>query len=257
MNYITVLEWADTIWNPVTGCYNGCEGCRPNKYVKKVPGMDGARARHDVMTVGTCVTNARGRVSPFPYGFMPTFFQYRLRDLKWVKGRNILVCSMGDLFAEWIPNEWIEKVLKECRKKDRENIFLFLTKNPARYDELRDILQDGERYWYGEKLTGPGEHRPFLSGGNYKRFLYVRMSHSKELPLDDLDGIDWVVAGAVNGENAPGRTEVLKFFSVVKKSRVPMFMENSTREYFLTGKIPKEMPQELRKNSFKVRRKEG
>lgn len=48
------------------------------------------------------------------------------------KPSRILVVSMGDLFGEFIPDKWINKVL-EVVKKCPQHTFLFLTKNPNRY----------------------------------------------------------------------------------------------------------------------------
>ena len=42
---------------------------------------------------------------------------------------------MGDLFGEFIPDEWIEAVLRHI-KKFSNTFFLFLTKNPLRYQDF-------------------------------------------------------------------------------------------------------------------------
>ena len=44
----------------------------------------------------------------FPLGFTPTLHRYRLDDpQQWKQPRNIFVCSMADLFGDWVPDEWI------------------------------------------------------------------------------------------------------------------------------------------------------
>jgi len=43
----------------------------------------------------------------------------------------VFVCSMADLFGEWVPQEWIDAVLEAVRAAPQWN-FLFLTKNPKR-----------------------------------------------------------------------------------------------------------------------------
>ena len=45
---------------------------------------------------------------------------------------RVFVGSMADLFGDWVPEEWIQKVLAQVEKHS-EWTFLFLTKNPARY----------------------------------------------------------------------------------------------------------------------------
>jgi len=42
---------------------------------------------------------------------------------------------MADLFGAWVPQEWIDQVLKAVREAPQW-IFLFLTKNPKRYLEI-------------------------------------------------------------------------------------------------------------------------
>jgi protein gp37 len=46
--------------------------------------------------------------------------------------RNVFTVSMGDLFGEWVPQEWIDAVFKAIREAPEWN-FLVLTKNPKRY----------------------------------------------------------------------------------------------------------------------------
>ncbi|MFR1061782.1 MAG: DUF5131 family protein [Enterocloster sp.] len=60
---------------------------------------------------------------------MPTFHKYRLNEYQNKKSRNIFVCSMADLFGEWVPDEWIEEVFEACDNAPQHN-YLFLTKNP-------------------------------------------------------------------------------------------------------------------------------
>ena len=43
----------------------------------------------------------------------------------------MFVCSMADLFGEWVPKDWIDAVIDACRKAP-EWTFIFLTKNPKR-----------------------------------------------------------------------------------------------------------------------------
>lgn len=54
-----------------------------------------------------------------------------LQPLRWRKPRKIFVCSMTDLFADFVPDEWIDKmfaVMALCP----QHIFQVLTKRPER-----------------------------------------------------------------------------------------------------------------------------
>ena len=101
-------------WNPVTGCLHACIYCWARKYSAKL-----------------------GELGIQPYkerGFAPTLAAWRL-DKKFPKGSFVFVCDMGDLFGDWVPREWILKVLAVVEKNPRA-IFFFLTKNPKRYLEF-------------------------------------------------------------------------------------------------------------------------
>jgi protein gp37 len=49
--------------------------------------------------------------------------------------RNVLVCSMADLFGDWVPREWIDQVIETYRKSPQWT-YLFLTKNPKRLVDI-------------------------------------------------------------------------------------------------------------------------
>ena len=51
----------------------------------------------------------------------------------------VFVTDMGDLFGDFIPSDWIVKVINYIRKFPK-TLFLFLTKNPERYFEFLDIM---------------------------------------------------------------------------------------------------------------------
>ena len=105
------IEWAKWTWNPVTGCKHGCEFCY-----------------------------ARDIANRFTGHFEPKFHPQRLAapmntpvpKSDHIGDRNVFVCSMADLFGDWVPDEWIEKTLEAASKTPRWN-YLFLTKNPRRY----------------------------------------------------------------------------------------------------------------------------
>lgn len=160
----TKIEWADSTWNPVTGCYHNCPYCYARGTARRFSGCDNPPSGADSLQIidlkeRLAVTDGKGKIrnAMYPFGFKPTLHEYRLGDpLRKGFGETIFVCSMADLFGEWVPDEWIEKVFNACKAADGHR-YLFLTKNPGRYLKLAQAgkLQKGEQFWYGSTATDP------------------------------------------------------------------------------------------------------
>ena len=67
-------------------------------------------------------------------GFKPSLNESEF-SIKFGKGDLIFVSDMGDMFANFVPTEWIARVLDHIRQFPEAD-FLFMTKNPKRYLEL-------------------------------------------------------------------------------------------------------------------------
>ncbi len=107
-------------WNPITGCLYRCVYCWARKYAKKLA--------------------AKG-VEPYKsYGFKPVLAEWRLKQ-KFQKGSFIFVSDMGEMWGDWVPNEWIIKVMSVLIAKPKAR-YLFLTKNPSRYGEFLNMFTD-------------------------------------------------------------------------------------------------------------------
>lgn len=175
----TKIEWADSTWNPVTGCYHDCAYCYARGTARWFSGCDNPPNGADSLQVidlkeRLTVTDGKGKTrnAMYPFGFKPTLHEYRLGDpIRRGFGETIFVCSMADLFGEWVPDEWIEKVFDAC-KAAAGHRYLFLTKNPARYIKLAQAgkLPAGDEFWYGSTTTGPDveafwadTHKTFVS----------------------------------------------------------------------------------------------
>jgi len=80
-------------------------------------------------------------VEPYrTHGFRPAFAEWRLKQ-KLPKGGFVFVSDMGEMWGDWVPKEWINRVLDVLTAKPKMS-FLFLTKNPKRYSEFMGVFTD-------------------------------------------------------------------------------------------------------------------
>ena len=104
----TKIEWCDSTWNPVTGCLHGCEYCYARRITERFGNKLPDFSVYPKMYENCHMVDSKFTDNPYPHGFEPTFHAYRLDEpARLTKPRNIFVCSMADLFGEWVPDEWI------------------------------------------------------------------------------------------------------------------------------------------------------
>ena len=236
----TKIEWTDSSWNPVTGCYHTCEYCYARGTANRFKGCnlapDGETDKRIVVLPerleATC-KDGSVRNAAYPYGFTPTLHEYRLSDPKTKGfGKTIFVCSMADLFGEWVPDEWIEKVLAACAEAENHR-YLFLTKNPSRYVDLasRGKLLTGDMYWYGSTATKPDD--PVFYSDKHKTFVSIEPILE---PFDDVitdlpEKVDWAIFGAETGNRnnkvVPEKSWVETAVNLFKGNGKPVFMKDS------------------------------
>ena len=180
----TKIDWADSTWNPVTGCLHGCEYCYARGIARRFGGhLQGCiesgnyeltQPMYDITPMSDELARV-GRKLPYPYDFEPTFHRYKLDEPQsWKRPRTIFVCSMADLFGEWVPDEWIKAVFDACAAAPQHR-YLFLTKDPGRYCDLEraGLLPSGDNYWFGATYdhdNWPGHDGPHKIPGRPTTF---------------------------------------------------------------------------------------
>lgn len=106
------ISWAEWSWNPVTGCEHDCAYCYAREIAERFyPSKFKPIFRPERLA---CPVN-----TPVPSGDDPAM-------------RRVFLVSMGDLYGNWVPNDWID----QTHQAMRENLqwqYITLTKNPARY----------------------------------------------------------------------------------------------------------------------------
>jgi protein gp37 len=249
----TKIEWCDGTWNPVTGCLHKCPYC----YARKIANRFGTNTNIEFNpeTTVELITAAR---NPYPYGFHPTFHKYRLDELKNKKAQNIFVCSMADLFGDWVPDEWIIKVFQACKEAPQHN-YIFLTKNPRRLDSLQidGILPVNENFWFGTTITGSPHESPFISKYLYNAFvscepLQTDISEYGFLLTAIWGGmIKWVIIGAETGNRKdkiiPRPEWIVKIAEACKENDIPVFMKDSLIPIIGQRNMLREFPEILTK----------
>ena len=232
----TKIDWATMTWNPVTGCLRGCPYCYAEKIAKRF-GQDAVLEKGNVWLV-LDEPYYYGRVlptrSPFPVGFQPTFHRYRLDEPAKIKQpQNVFVCSMADLFGDWVYDEWIEKVFEACNKAPQHR-YLFLTKNPQRLIDLnrQDELPLTKNFWYGTTITRDGQ----FFAGDRNTFLSIEPIMGEFGKCENITNklIQWVIVGAETGNRKgkviPKREWIEEIVENCRKRNIPVFLKNSLRD---------------------------
>jgi protein gp37 len=134
-------------------------------------------------------------------GFAVTIHEDTLElPMKWKQPRLVFVNSMGDLFHEKVPFEFIRKVfdvMSSCPK----HVFQVLTKRSERLRRLASSLPWPENVWMGvtvEDSTTVWRVQDLQSVPAAVRFLSCEplLGAIENLPLD---GIHWVIVGGESG----------------------------------------------------------
>jgi len=126
-------------WNPVTGCTPispGCAHCYARAMARRLAGRCGYPADEPF------------RVTAHP--------ERALDPLHWRKPRRIFISSMGDLFHEEVPTEFLDRIMAVVAMM-QEHTFIALTKRP---DRMLEYFADPSR-----RLE---IHRWWCTGGMYR-----------------------------------------------------------------------------------------
>ena len=285
----TKIEWAESTWNPVTGCLNGCPYCYARRIADRFAGCDAdstfginhkatwkrvnpdseqAEALFEVDAKWPPVNikfDAKrhmqvSRIAPYPFGFQPTLRRDHLFDYAKERGRTIFVCSMADLFGEWVPDSWIQEVFAACERAPQHR-YLFLTKNPARYIKLAKAgaLPVRDNMWYGTTTTTPDD--TFFYGGSWNTFVCIEpILHDYGCKPNHMcnDFAQWVIIGAETGNRkgkvVPEPKWIKNIVQQCDKGNISVFMKDSLVPIIGENYMIREIPwdKETRKDQNKA-----
>jgi protein gp37 len=273
------IEWCDKSWNPVTGCLHGCEYCYAIGIAKRfggwefTPGMLRMNIADDntfiapiksyygeaiatkfgtIAEITDPFLTERGTKAPFPFGFTPTLHKYRLNEPAKIKRpQKIFVCSMADLFGEWVPDSWIEEVYKACESAP-QHTYMFLTKNPKKMtDSVSHLVINHSWFggtpcvwWFGTTITCQDDiDRIGELPADTNNFVSV------EPLLDSVDfgnsivWVKWIIIGQQTGPGAkPPKPEwVQSIIDQCRAAGVPVFVKSPLYQQFPIQEWPKEL----------------
>ena len=251
---VTKIEWVARpelqmkgfSWNPITGCYNGCDYCYARRIAMRF--QPGATLADDCTQsfFGTpkkgygCheIRYTRGAsVDAWRYGFTPTFHSHRLMDPIYRKKPSaIFVCSMGDIFTDGVPMIFVERILDtmiDCP----QHMFFMLTKQPyhgyMKYTDRIEKLKALGNTWFGVTVTRQSDvWRMSYLPSDAKTFVSVEPMQG---PVDwskiDCPKPNWVIIGAKTLEGR--RTEqpelewVGQLVTQCVDQQIPVFAKNN------------------------------
>lgn len=258
----TAIEWCDMTWNPVTGCLHRCPYCYASRQAERFSGYDPLYNTSFDFESGCYIikkpmykrdANGIVRKAPYPFEFAPTFHAYKLEEpIRRKKPATIFVCSMADLFGDWIPDEWINKVFEACKAAPWHN-YLFLTKNPQRYCKLADAgkLPELDNFWYGSTITKAGECM-FAGSIHWNTFLSIEpLLELLDVGLGSFGGAKWIIVGAETGNRTgkvkPERVWIENIVEAARLTQAAVFMKDSLIQIVGEENMLREIPEDLEK----------
>ncbi|WP_029554813.1 phage Gp37/Gp68 family protein [Xanthobacter sp. 91] len=153
----SAIEWTDATWNPIVGCSlvsPGCTNCYAMRMAARLEAMGSASHYAGTTMPGKAGAVWTGKLAPAPDHILT-------QPRRWRRPRRIFVNSMGDLFHESVPDEWIDRVFAVMALCP-EHTFQMLTKRPRRmraylfgrslYERLYD--EPSRKAWPNRTRTG-------------------------------------------------------------------------------------------------------
>lgn len=173
---MTKIEWTEKSWNPIVGCTiksPGCKHCYAMGMAYRLEAMgpkpDGSGNIHLDHYTGTTELSRKGK--PVWTGKLGFNEKAWLEPLRRKKPTMYFVNSMGDLFHEDCPDEWIDRVFAVMALAP-QHTFQVLTKRSARMREYFDKFDVSSRVGLEViELTGTGLPEPIKDRFRARSFL--------------------------------------------------------------------------------------
>jgi len=186
--------WSKFTWDPVQGCKNKCPYC----YARPELLRHGSFQPQFFPERLDAPTNTKLPKKAIKAIDKATGTEKLLLEMAW---QNVTVCSMGELFGAWIPDEQIQSVLDTIEQHPEWN-FIFLTLNPERYQ----YFNYPENMWLGVTATNQEEADNAITAlqhlketglvSNIKFIAFEPLLEKITFEENDLDCVDWIIIGS-------------------------------------------------------------
>lgn len=214
------IDYLDYVFNAVTGCKHGCPRCW-----------------------------AAAKFHRFKKDFTPQFHPERLEwPANTEKPGIVGVVFEGDLFGKWVPTSWIEQVFEACEAAP-QHLYLFLTKNPARYDRV-DSDKIKRFSCFGFSAIDLLDYRDKCMSYNP-----IKNKHNTFVSYEPLKGraifgafTEWIIVGAQTQPlKLPELEWVLDLRKQAKELNIPIFEKNNLKNLNLPGGLIQELHPKIQK----------
>lgn len=221
ISWLNMPGYKPETWNPIIGCSKvspGCDNCYAEKMALRLIHMPFTDYYSYVLK-----DNRKGDPDQFKYipqwnGETHLVKSALTKPLTWKDPRMVFVCSMGDLFHETVPFQWIDSVFSVMSDND-QHIYVLLTKRPEnilkfwqwKREQLGFDWRPKDNVWIGVTAENQEQYNKrvfyLLKAPSAKRFVSIEPMLGP-IDLYQMPGLfvnhklDWVICGGETGHKA-------------------------------------------------------
>lgn len=251
----TKIEWVKNpdgtqgyTWNPITGCLNHLGGlCKGGGFPCYAYGLAHGRLKPVYLANETIAEPNpeldfwMGKDGIYTDPFYPRLWPKRMIEQFGDYGipKGIFVCDMGELFGDWIPQEWVARLFERISKPwYQEHRFYFLTKQPqnlAKWSPFPDNCWVGVTAcnfkMFGEALFYLSDVEAKVKYISFEPLLgEIVSSQAGGYNQDCLKNLDWLIIGAQTKPYKPPRKEwVDEIVEAADRVGIPVFLKDNLR----------------------------